>query len=67
MENESVNTQKEILKLLTILVRRGMSDAVLIQEMHSVGFLPKRTSELLNTTANTVRVTLSKSRKKLGK
>lgn len=64
MDKELLQTQKEIVMLLAILVRRGSLQSTSIQEMSSVGFSPKRISELLNTSPNSVSVALHKSKKK---
>jgi DNA-directed RNA polymerase specialized sigma24 family protein len=53
----------EIVMLLAIQVRRGVLQSTVIQEMSSVGFSPKRISELLNTSSNTVNVALHHARK----
>lgn len=67
MDKELLQTQKEIVMMLTVLAKRGILQSVLIREMRAAGFLPKRIAELLNTTSNTVNVALSKSRKKIMK
>jgi len=67
MDKELLQTQKEIVMLLAILVKRGTLQSALIQEMGTVGFSPKRIAELLDTTSNTVNVALSNARKKRGK
>ncbi len=63
MDSESLQLQKELVMLLAILVKRGTIQSTVIHEMSSVGFSPKRISELLNTTSNTVNVALSRKRK----
>jgi DNA-directed RNA polymerase specialized sigma24 family protein len=63
MDEEILKTQKEIVMLLAILVRRGVLQAKVIQEMGSVGFSPKRIAELLSTSSNTVSVSLHHARK----
>lgn len=55
---------KEIFMLLSIYIKKGSSQSVLIQELSAVGFKPKRIAEILNTTPNTVRVILSQQKKK---
>lgn len=64
MDKELLQTQKEIVMMLAILAKRGVLQSVLVQEMGSVGFSPKRIAELLGTTSNTVNVALSNARKK---
>lgn len=63
MANDALSLQKEIVMLLAILVKRGAVQAKVIQEMGEVGFPPKRIAELLNTTSNTVSVSLHHARK----
>lgn len=63
MDKETLQTQKEIVMLLAILVRRGTMQSTVIQEMGSVGLSPKRIAELLDTSPNTVNVALHHARK----
>lgn len=63
MDKEILQTQKEIVALLAIMVKRGTLQSTVIQEMGSVGMPTKRIAELLETSANTVSVALSKSNK----
>lgn len=63
MDKEILQTQKEIVSLLAILVKRGSIQSSVIQEMGSVGITPKRIAELLDTSANTVNVALHHARK----
>ncbi len=63
MEKELLQTQKEILMLLAVLVKRDKFQSTLIQEMGGVGFTPKRIAELLDTSPNNVSVSLYNSRK----
>ena len=59
------DTSDEVARLLAILIRLQVpSQADAIRELGRVGFGPKRISELLGTTANTVNVTLAKAKKK---
>lgn len=58
---------EEIVALLTIQVKRGVSQSVLIKEMSKTGLQPKRISELVGTTPNTVRVALHHYKKSLKK
>ncbi len=62
MENQAQLLQ-EIVGLLTILVKRDALQTTTIKEMGSVGFTPKRIAELLQTSPNSVSVTLHKSKK----
>jgi predicted transcriptional regulator len=61
--SEDIGLQKEIVMLLAILVKRGAIQSKVIQELGEVGFSPKRIAELLNTTPNTVSVSLHKAKK----
>jgi predicted transcriptional regulator len=54
---------REIVGLLTVLVKRDALQTTTIKEMGSVGFTPKRIAELLQTSPNAVSVTLHKSKK----
>lgn len=63
MDKEILQTQKETVALLAILVRRGSIQSTVIQEMGSVGISPKRIAELLDTSPNTVNVALHHARK----
>ena len=62
-KKELLQTQKEIVMLLAVLVKRGTLQSTLIQEMGSVGFAPKRIAELLETSSNNVSVSLHNARK----
>ena len=63
MDKELLQTQKEIVMMLTILAKREILQSALIQEMSAVGFAPKRIAELLHTTSNTVNVALNRAKK----
>lgn len=63
MSDDPLALQKEMVMLLAILVKREGTQTKIIQEMGDVGFAPKRIAELLNTSANTVRVVLHHARK----
>lgn len=63
MDKEILQTQKEIVALLAILVKRESIQSKVIQEMGSVGISPKRIAELLDTSTNTVNVALHHARK----
>ena len=63
MDKEPSETQKEIVGLLAILVKRDQKQSTLIEEMDSVGFKPKRIAEILKTTSNNVNVALHSIRK----
>jgi len=64
MDKELLQAQRETVMLLAVLAKRGILQSALIQEMGSAGFAPKRIAELLDTSPNTVNVTLSLARKK---
>lgn len=57
-------SQQDIVRLLTILVKRDHVQSELIAEMGAVGFKPTRIAELLSTSPGTVNVTLSRLKKK---
>lgn len=54
---------QKITKLFVLSLTKDMNQTEAIAIMSKTGFQPKETAELLGTTANTVRVTLSKKRK----
>ncbi len=65
MENkEQTQYLKELVMLFSILVKRGVAQSTLIQEMNETGFEPKRIAELLGTTSNTVSVAISRFKKR---
>ncbi|MEX1014832.1 MAG: sigma factor-like helix-turn-helix DNA-binding protein [Candidatus Paceibacterota bacterium] len=59
-----LEAQKETAALLAISLKRDTLQTTLIEEMGEVGISPRRIAELLNTSPNTVSVTLSRARKK---
>lgn len=64
MDNqESIDLLKEIIALLSIQVKRGVSQSSLVKELSDAGLQPKRIAELMGTTSNTVRVALHSIRK----
>ena len=61
MENkELLNAIREVSMLLSVYVKRGVSQMTLIKELSDAGFQPKRIAELIGTTPNNVRVALHK-------
>ena len=65
MNEEKITTLlDEISKLLALLLKRGTSSGVAMNELYGVGFLPKRISELIGTTPGTVRVGVHQAKKK---
>ena len=54
---------QKITKLFVLSLTKDMNQTEAISIMSKIGFQPKEIAELLGTTANTVRVTLSKKRK----
>ena len=59
---------KKIVKLLSALLTKDMSQKAQIQTLSSIAFTPKEIAELIGTTPNTVSVTLSALRRqKTGK
>lgn len=63
-DKELLNTLKELVMLLSVYIKRGVSQTILINELSEVGFQPKRIAELIGTTSNTVRVALHQAKKK---
>ncbi len=63
MEQTNQIFSEEVVKLLTVWLKRGTGQVTLIKELDSVGFKPKRIAELLGTTPNTVNVALHAIRK----
>jgi hypothetical protein len=62
-DEETVEQLKRIVRLLTVLVTKDMTQREQIQLLSSVGFAPKDVADLIETTPNTVSVTLSAIRK----
>ena len=58
MDKETKELMREIIALLSIQVKRGVSQTTLIQELSDAGLQPKRIAEIVGTTSNTVRVAL---------
>ena len=67
MDKDILQAQKEIASLLAVLVKRGVTQSTVIQEMGNAGISPKRISELLGTSSNTVNVALHHARKNKAK
>lgn len=63
-DKELLNTLKELVMLLSVYTKRGVSQTALINELSEAGFQPKRIAELIGTTPNTVRVALHQAKKK---
>lgn len=64
MDKEILDSMNNMVRLLTILVKReANSQNQIIKEMSDVGFPPKKISELLNTSSNTVNVAIHLSKK----
>lgn len=63
-DKELLNTLKELVMLLSVYIKRGVSQTILINELSEAGFQPKRIAELIGTTSNTVRVALHQAKKK---
>lgn len=62
-----MDAMEEVVRLLAIQLRRQTdSQAEAIGEMNRAGFGPTRIAELLGTTANTVAVTIAKSKQRRG-
>ena len=54
---------QKITKLLILDYSKDLSQSQCIDTMSKIGFKPKEIADFLGTSANTVRVTLSKKRK----
>lgn len=66
MENrEIIVLLKEIVVLLFIQAKRGMSQTTIIKELSEAGMQPKRIAEIVGTTPNTVRVAIHHLKKSL--
>lgn len=66
MENkEIINLLKEIMALISVQVKRGVSQSILTKELSDAGLQPKRIAEIIGTTPNTVRVALYHFKKSL--
>jgi DNA-directed RNA polymerase specialized sigma24 family protein len=63
--SELLSKLDQIIRLLALSVTRGMKQGEQIIMLSNAGFQPKEIADLLGTTANTVRVTLSNHRKTL--
>jgi len=65
MNDEKVIEElRTIKKLLAFSLIKDLSQVEQIQFLSNSGFQPKEIAEILNTSANSVRVTLSRIRKK---
>jgi len=58
---------KNIKKLLAYSLIKDQPQGEKIEFLSSAGFQPKEIAEILNTSSNTVRVTLSRIRKKISR
>lgn len=63
-EKEIIKRFDAVIKLLTISSMKEKNQTEKIILLNSTGFTPKEISEILNTTSNTVNVTLSKIKNK---
>ena len=63
MDNETKVLLKIVVALLSVQVKRGVSQSTLIRELGDAGLQPKLIAEITGTTSNTVRVTLHKHKK----
>ncbi len=65
MVGKQMESGEEIVRLLVAQLRRSSSSqSELIVELDRAGFGPTRIAELIDTTANTVQVTLNKAKKR---
>lgn len=65
MDSETKLLLKEVVALLSVQVKRGVSQSTLIGELSDAGLQPKQIAEITGTTSNTVRVTLHHHKKSL--
>ena len=63
-DDKIIEELKDIKKLLALSLTKDQSKVEQIEFLSNVGFEPKEIAEIINTTANTVRVSLSRIRKK---
>ena len=65
MENnkEIKELLEEIVALLSVQIKRGVSQTVIIKELSEAGLQPKRIAEIVGTTPNTVRVAVHHAKK----
>jgi DNA-binding NarL/FixJ family response regulator len=62
--NEILEELRHITKILALIATKDQPQKDQIQTLANIGFQPKDIAEMLGTTANTVRVTLTAIRKK---
>lgn len=67
MKDELTEEIKKLNKLLILLLTKELSQNEKIIFLDKSGFQPKDIAEIINTTPNTVRVTLAKIRKNSNK
>ena len=67
MDNETLNELKKMNKILALLLVKDMEQNDKIKALSKSGFQPKDIADLIDTTANTVSIILSRSRKKVHK
>ena len=63
-DDKIIEEVKDIKKLLALSLTKDQSKVEQIEFLSNVGFEPKEIAEIINTTANAVRVSLSRIRKK---
>lgn len=63
MNDELIREIKKLNKLLILLLTKDLPQNEKIQFLDKSGFSPKDIAEIINTTPNTVRVTLARLRK----
>lgn len=63
MNEEIVKELKKLNKLLSIILTKELSQREKILFLNKSGFSPKEISEMVGTTANTIRVTLNRLKK----
>lgn len=63
-EKELIELQKDTVRLLSILVKRGALQSTLVQEFYEAGFSPKKIADILGTTPNSVSVAINRLKSK---
>lgn len=58
---------REVVALLSVQVKREVSQTVIIKELSEAGLQPKRIAEIVGTTPNTARVAIHHFKKSLKK
>lgn len=62
-DKEIKDLLREVVALLSVQVKREVSQTVIIKELSEAGLQPKRIAEIVGTTPNTVRVAVYHAKK----